>query len=176
MPKSYSFVRLSAAGPTYEQLLASWKAECDGFGEDFDTYTAIPIGIFSEIMEKDAANTGLFVAQASDGSFGAVCMVNHALIPNYVGPVLRVRHILLSPAFDFGTAELSEYGEVLIAILNGVISCSETDAKLSANHIKFHARSPADMQFFAAVGKALGTSKAFASVQVRGAWLYITKR
>lgn len=173
---SYSFVRLGAGGPTYEDLLSAWRAECENYGEDFDTYTAIPIGIFNEIMEKDKANTGLFVARADDGSFGAVCMVNHASIPNYDSPVLRVRHILLSPKFDFTDMDITEYATVLIAILNGVISCSETDDKLKANHIKFHARSPADMQFFAAFGKALGGADLFASVHVSGAWLYVTKK
>lgn len=172
---TYTFLRLGKKGPAYDDLIAAWKAECEALGEDFETYSAIPVAIFNEIMERDAAKTGLYVAQADDGSFGAVCMVNHARIPGYVGPVLRVRHILLSPRFDLGEWEISDYVEVIFAILNGVIERSEKDAKLKANHIKLHARSPSDMQFLQALGTALGKANVYASVQVKGTWLYITK-
>jgi len=171
----HEFIRIGTNGTSYDDLIASWAAETESLGEDFEIYSAIPVSVFQQIMEKDAHNTGLFAVRASDGSFAAVCMLNHAYLPNYEGPVLRVRHILLSPKFDLGETELMDYVEVLFAILNGVISHSETDDKMKANHIKFHARSPADMTYFAALGQALGSAQVYASVQMKGSWLYITR-
>lgn len=171
----YKFVCLGKDGATYDDLLRSWKAETEALGEDFEIFSDIPVSVFQQIAEKDADNTALYAAQAEDGSFGAVCMLNHARIPGYDGPVLRVRHILLSPKFDLTDMPLSEYSDVLFTILSGVIVYSDDDEKMRANHIKFHLRSPADVQFFAAVGKALSGAQIYRSVQSRGSWLYITK-
>jgi hypothetical protein len=173
---NYEFIRIGQNGTSYDDLIASWAAETEALGEDFDTYSAVPVSVFQQIMEKDADNTGLFaVRDAADSSFAAVCMLNHAHLSNYDGPVLRVRHILLSPKFDLGDMEIMDYVDVLFAILNGVITHSEMDAKMKGNHIKFHARSPADMTYFSALGQALGSAQVYASVQMKGAWLYITR-
>jgi hypothetical protein len=171
----YNFLCLDRDGPTYADLLESWRAETEELGEDFEIFSDIPVSVFQQIAEKDSANTALYAAQAADGSFGAVCMLNHARIPGYDGPVLRVRHILLSPKFDLTDMPLSEYSDVLFTILSGVIVYSDDDVNMRANHIKFHLRSPADMQFFAAVGKQLSGAQIYRSVQTRGSWLYITK-
>jgi hypothetical protein len=101
-------------------------------------------------------------------------MINHADIPGHDGPVLRVRHILLSPDFDLGDAGVSEYADALVGILMNVIALSENT--LPARYIKFHARSPADMSFFAALGTALDSSGVFGKVEHKGTWLYITKK
>jgi hypothetical protein len=170
---NYAFVRLGTSGTSYELLLDDWRAQASSLGEDFDSYSQIPVAIFEEIMEKDKERTGLFVLKSQE-DYGAVCMLNHADIPNYDGPVLRVRHILFSPKFDLGDLPVTDYSEALVTILVNVISLAQSDPKLMANHIKFHARSPADMQFFALLGRALDGSGAFASVQHRGTWLYIT--
>lgn len=171
----YDFIRLGSEGSSYPALLDSWRSETEALGEDFESYSAIPVSVFGQVLAQDSTNTGLYVARASDGSYGAVCMVNHASIPNYDGPVVRVRHIMLSPRFDLGDVPIDEYVEVLFAILNGVIERSNTDDNLLANHIKFHARSPADMSYFTALGRALDGARMFASVQMKGTWLYITK-
>ncbi|MBK1793393.1 hypothetical protein JHL21_02635 [Devosia sp. WQ 349] len=171
----YDFIRLDRGGPTYDDLLNAWREEAEELGEDFEIFSDIPVSVFQQITEKDGPNTALYAAQSNDGSFGAVCMLNHARIPGYDGPVLRVRHILLSPKFDLTDMPLSEYSDVLFTILSGVIVYSDDDATLRANHIKFHLRSPADVQFFAAVGKQLSGAQIYRSVQSRGSWLYITK-
>lgn len=172
----YKFLRLGEEGTSYEGLLASWRTETEALGEDFEIFSAIPVSVFQQIAEKDANSTALYAARANDGSFGAVCMLNHARIPGYDGPVLRVRHILLSPKFDLTDVSLSEYSDVLFTILSGVIHCSDHDDRMKANYIKFHLRSPADVQFFAAVGKALSGASVYRSVHSSGAWLYITKK
>ncbi len=174
MVKTYQFSRLGAEGPTYEDLLADWRNQCETFDEDFDTYSAIPFSVFKEIQERDAENTGLYAVCHDDG-FDAVCMVNHARIPKHDGPVLRVRHILLSPTFDFGELDIAEYGGALVRILQGALALS-SEGKLQARYIKLHARSPADFPFFTALQTALDGTSVFESVKMAGAWLHITKK
>jgi hypothetical protein len=154
-------------------MLERWKNEADAFGEEFESYSQIPLSVFNEIMERDKETTRLYVLYDS-GIYPAVCMVNHAYIPNYQGPVLRVRHILFSPRFDLGDASTDEYTATLAQILVNVIALAKDDPKLKAPHIKFHSRSPNDIQFFTLFGRLMDGSSAFASVQSRGAWLYIT--
>lgn len=175
MAKTRKFIRLGVDGTSYELLIKDWQDQCEKFGEDFDSYSQIPISVFDEIMQKDKARTGLY-ALVSDEGYEAVCMLNHADIPNYAGPVLRVRHILLSPTFDLGDLPVQDYASALVSMLMSVIQLSETDDKLQANHIKFHVRSPADMPFFTALGTTLGSAGVFHSVQHKGTWLYITKK
>lgn len=91
----YKFVRVGTRGTSYSGLLDSWRVETERLGEDFEAYSAIPLSVFQEILARDSANTGLYVARADDGSYGAVCMVNHANIPNYDGPVLLPRYLPL---------------------------------------------------------------------------------
>ena len=65
------------------------------------------------------------------------------------------------------------YPDVLIGVLIGIVNVSSTH--LMANSIRFHLRSPEDLSFFRAFGTSLNDTKAFASVQTRGSWLYIEK-
>ncbi|UJQ95740.1 hypothetical protein [Mariluticola halotolerans] len=170
-----NFIKLGSEGTSYDLLKKDWKKQCDDLDEDFETYSQIPFAVFDEIIAKDKEGTGLFALVEGD-RYHAVCMLNHTYLPGYDGPVLRVRHILLSPQYDLGDTTIADYSRVLVSILSNVIIISISHEKLKANHIKFHTRSPADMQFFAAVGQTLDGSDLFASVQHRGAWLYITRQ
>ncbi len=159
----------------YEILLQGWRLQCEASGEDFETFTQIPLSVFREITEKDKDNTALFGLE-SDSGFDAICMLNHAHIPGYDGPVLRVRHILLSPEFDLGDKQLTDYAKTIVSILVNVLYLSENDTTMKANYVKFHARSPADIPFFSAIGQALDGTGEYASVHHKGSWLYITRR
>ena len=90
--------------------------------------------------------------------------------------MLRVRFITLSPDFDLNDKPINEYGSVLVALLGEILGLAYFDEDLSAMHIKFHLRSPADQQFFAALGAGLRERNVFESIQTRGAWLYITRK
>lgn len=46
---------------------------------------------------------------------------------------------------------------------------------MQAKEIKFHLRSPQDYDFFRAVRPSLAKISRFESVEMKGAWLYITR-
>jgi len=108
-----------------------------------------------------------------DNHHQAVCQVNRALLPGYDGMVLRVRHLVLSPQLDFGDRDIADYGRILQELLQGILALSETD--MPAPYIKLHFRSPADRQFFANLRTTLQRHGVFNEIEMRGAWLYITK-
>ena len=83
-------------------------------------------------------------------------------------PVLTV-----SPLLDFGEEPVEKYAEVLIGAVSGVIHLSNGIFK--APNLRFHLRSPEDINFFRALGTALEGGSIIDSVEIRGAWLYMRK-
>jgi len=110
-----------------------------------------------------------------DSTYDAMCQLNVAFLPGYTGKVLRVRHIIHSPMFDFDEGKtVDDYVNVLADIFSGVLSASE--GEMLAPHVKFHFRSPAERSFFNTLQDILSKRPIFAGVEMRGAWLYISKR
>lgn len=102
----------------------------------------------------------------------AVCQLNVAFIKGYDNKVLRLRHLLLSPKYDFSDdITVDDYVNILSEIFAGTIHCA-TD-ELPAKHVKLHLQSPADRQFFKEIEQHLNKSTTFSSVKMHGAWLYI---
>jgi hypothetical protein len=59
MAKAFALTRLGTNGASFELLLEDWRKQCEAFGEDFETYSQIPISIFEGIMAKDKDRTGI---------------------------------------------------------------------------------------------------------------------
>ena len=81
----------------------------------------------------------------------------------------------LSPMYDFGDLEVRDYATLLVKMFAATLNLSYT-SQMAAKYIKFHLRSPADIQFFAALGTHLNEADFFERVHTRGAWLYVTKK
>ncbi len=84
----------------------------------------------------------------------------------YSAPALSARYVNVSPIYDLGLTDISNYGQMLVTLFSGVVWLSR-DA-LSANHIRFLLKSPGDSQFFAAL-KAVTPSSPFSKFTVEGA-------
>jgi len=168
-------VRLLQSDGTWEKLREEWRNQTLSFNEDFESYASGMFSVVSSLAEHRTRNAGVFGLQR-EGSFIALCQLNQTPLPGYDSPVLRMRFMTLAPQFDFGEFELDQYVGVLIGLFSNVLLLSNSDDEFGAKHLKFHLRSPADRQFFAAVATPLEKSEAFSSVQVRGSWLYITKK
>jgi hypothetical protein len=169
----FEFVHLCKALGTWDKFVRDWESQCSELEEDFSCYELEPIGVVKDLAEgpvqPDAAAYALY-----DGErYAAMCQVNRTLLPGYTGQVLRVRMLYLSPYYEFGEFSLEQYSRVLIDILFHIIELSRE--AMPSRHIKFHLRSPADRQFFAAFRNAIDGTGVFESVTTRGAWLYITK-
>jgi hypothetical protein len=168
------FVRLESETGTWGELIDDWKSQCDAFGEDFASYENEPIGVVKDLAEGPRRNDAAAFALHDGDRYAAVCQVNCTCIPGFSSEVLRVRMLYLSPHYEFGEYGLEDYSELLIDIFYGVIGIS--NCEMPARYIKFHLRSPADRQFFATFGSALGEAGAFEEVGRVGSWLHITKR
>jgi hypothetical protein len=164
-------VELTHANGLWIALKTQWAAECTGFNEDFANYAPGTFGILEPLADgmPDAGIYGL----REDGQFLALCQVNVTGLPGYVGPVLRVRFMTFSPRFDFGEFNVQDYARLLTGIFFNIVIISQGD--MPARHIKFHFRSLADRQFFAALEGPLGAIDTFETVIIRGMWLYVTK-
>jgi len=168
-------IRLLKEDGTWDAFEADWRGQCDKLSEDFDSYAGSTFSIVRELVEERKRNAGVFGLKIDD-KFAAMCQINKAGLPKYDSPVLRTRFMTLSPEYDLTNKTIAEYGDVLVELLMGVIELSVIDEELHANHIKFHLRSPADIPFFAAIGRGIKEHDVFASIETRGMWLYITRQ
>ncbi len=178
---NFVFSKISISDNTWQSFQNDWEAQCAQIGESFDDYAPDSLGILKAIAEGslEAVHTpgGETIAAGlrdeDTGTHYLSCSLNLTAIPRFDGMTLRVRHLLVSPLLDFGTADLKLYAQVLVHTVTGVVKASES--YMSANNIRFHLRSPNDAEFFSAFGAALDGEKIFRSVEMRGSWLLITK-
>ena len=167
------FVRLHEADGSWIRFLGDWEAQCTSLGEDFESYQVSLIGVVQDLAKADSNEDAAIYALEEDGRFHALCQVNVTMLPGYTGRVLRVRMMYFAPLYDFGELDLEAYISVVVRMFTEIMTLS--DGHMQAPHVKFHLRSPADRQFFAAIGTDFENKKTYESVTMRGAWLYITK-
>lgn len=165
--------RVSTQDGTWNDLTLQWERQCNDFGEDFSEYAmaSMPVveGLASAPQRADAA---VFAAKKQE-EFLAACQLNSTFLPGYKGKVLRVRHIVLAPKYDFGEVDIHDYQEVLVATFLGALFAADRD--MPSDHIKFHLRSPAELSFGGAFTEVLSESKKFKRCDMRGSWIYISK-
>lgn len=158
----------------WAQLVLDWEEECGEFEENFEDYAVASLPVLRELAcsfpRRDAAVYGLDIA----GKLSAVCQANSTFLPGYTGKVLRIRHIVLSPRFDYSEAiEIEDYAEALIGVFSGVLKLANGD--MPSAHIKFHLKSPAERSFGNAFTEALKGHEAFTKVDLKGSWIYLSK-
>ena len=169
----YNLVQLRKSDGSWDALVGAWTAECVVFEEEFDQYASASIPVLEQLAGVDEKDAGVFALVDDSGRYHAVLQANSTHLPGYEGKVLRIRHLLASPAYDFGEFSLREYSSILSKTFSRVVRLSEVT--YPSPHIKMHLRSPSDIAFFEMVGDFLGNSGLFTSVRIRGAWLYLTK-
>lgn len=148
---------------SWRQIKAQWKKDAEGVGEDFATFGGI--SAFEALTAREGDSQGLY--HLTDGErVHSVCQVRRLLMSRYSAPALSARYVNVSPIYDLGLTDISDYGQMLVTLFSGVVWLSR-DA-LSANHIRFLLKSPGDSQFFAAL-KAVTPSSPFSKFTVEGA-------
>ena len=168
-------VRLSKTDGTWENLENLWKEECENYEEDYDSYAQASLGTLRyECENGEGYNaTGVYTLTDDTGKLHAACFLNSTLLKGYTGKVLRVRHFILSPYYDFEDLELDDYANILASFFVSLVEIS--DGELKSPHIKIHYRSPYDRTFFAAFGLTMRSTGRFRTVETKGMWLHLTK-
>lgn len=168
----HEFKELSGADDTWANVQNGWRAQCEAFEENFDGYATAARTELNSFADPANLSYKVFgLINEDNEECDAVCSVNWTNLPGYADKVLRVRNLLFAPRFDFGEYEVSEYSTVLTRMFARAYGLAT--GPMPSQHIKFHLRSPAEMQFFALVGSELGALDEFKAVKVRGAWLYV---
>lgn len=168
-------IRLNKADGTWDALERQWSAECDMFNEDYVSYAMASVTTLREQCDDGEIDkdTGVFALQCDRSKIHAACFLNSTLLKGYDGKVLRVRHFVLSPYYDFAELDEDDYTEVLAHFWNALISCS--DETIPCPHIKLHYRSPNDRQFFATLAMQLRIAGQRWKIDSKGMWLHLSK-
>lgn len=168
------FLRVSRENGLWDAVMQDWERQCQAFNEDLAEYATASLPVLQSLAtETQRRNAGVYAVRV-DNCYTGLCQLNVAMLPGYDAPVLRVRHIVHSPRYDFDQAiSEEEYSKVLGDILAGVYLLSEDE--MQAKHIKFHFRSPAERIFFEQLKHVLAEQGPFSVIELRGSWLYISK-
>jgi hypothetical protein len=172
-----TFIQLSSSDGSYTRLKTGWREEA---GEEFQYYAQGTFLVLDQLAANPERRAGIFGVQRGDDLPEIICQANCTPLPGHPDPVLRVRMVTMSPALDFGTTpddSTGRYVENLVDLFFGIVQLSQRDngADMQAREIKFHLRSPQDFAFFRAVRPQLARISHFESVEMKGAWLYITR-
>lgn len=158
---------ISEADKNWGSLKAQWRKAAESADEDFSTFALGPLAAIDLQMQQGGGKAGLYGLY--EGSVPhAFCQVNKLLIPRFEGPVLRARFMTVAPAYEFGSAGRDKYGQLLIELFSAMVWLSRDT--MSASHILFHLRSPADAQFLAPLQAPVPTSP-FDRFAIKGAWV-----
>ncbi|MDE4173592.1 hypothetical protein PXK01_05465 [Phaeobacter sp. PT47_59] len=167
--------RLSHDDGSWSEFLEKWKRECHEFDEDFVSYMPTTLPMLADQIETCVNDkwSGVYGIQGDDEAYEAVCFLNGAFIPKFTGRVLRVRHLILAPKYDFGDYSEDEYARLLSTVFERVLN--ESDTRLPCPHVKVHFRSPADVAIFRKFAENLDQLSHFSSVKMVGSWLFVSK-
>lgn len=169
----YRLKKLTHRDGSWDKLKADWVKQCAEVGDDFKDYAPATMPIIKTLSRKP--ERGHWACSLYDGTrYLAVCVAHHYRMPGLDGHILKMRLMVPCPLLDYGALSDESYADAIIGFAYGAIKLSDTTLK--ANHIKYHLRSPADTVYFRAFGTALDNQGVFASTELKGAWLYITKQ
>ncbi|MEO1720934.1 MAG: hypothetical protein AAFR84_00865 [Pseudomonadota bacterium] len=171
-----SFTRISEADGSWSRVVQYWDTECERYGENFDDYSPASLGTLAPLAQgAQIPRAGVYGLLDEQGNCLSVCQLNKAMLPGYKSWVLRLRHLVLAPKFDFDDAlKTEEYVDVIAGSLIGMYAISESE--MEAPHLKLHLRSPADRSLFGEIGNGLERYGIAKKVGIHGAWLHIDKQ
>lgn len=167
-------VQLLGSDGSYDRMKESWQQQCEAAGEDFSLYAQGTFIVLDQLAAVPERRSGIFALERADVE--AICQVNCTPLPGHPEPVLRVRMVTMSPNLDFGVLPVDRYIDNLVDLFFGIVEISQEheNAFLRAQELKIHLRSPQDYDLFRAARPTLARFSGFKSVEMKGAWLYVT--
>lgn len=167
--------KLSLLDGTWDALVNDWGEICQSYNEDFDSYMTVSIPTLKQqcVECENEKWSGSYALTDDGGNHIAAAFLNAAHIKGFQGRVLRVRHLLMSPRYDFGEFDEDAYASTLAKIVTDIIMMSDGD--MNCPNLKFHFRSPADLVIFRTFAEKLNELSRFSVVEMVGSWLHIKK-
>lgn len=167
-------VRVNKRDGSWAALEDQWRQQCENHGEDYDTYAEASLGTLHDECDDGQIDpaSGVFALRDTAGGFHCACFLNSTLLKGFNGKVLRVRHLILSPHYDFADLSIERYSDILSSYFSQLIAVSKTT--LPSDHIKLHYRSPYDRTFFATFALNMRGTGVIKNVESVGMWLHIT--
>ena len=169
------FMRLEKSTGSWDRFTQQWRSECSDYDEDFAHYATASLSALEYECDTGSPDdgSGVFGLLDENDRFHAACFLNSTFLKGWTGKVLRVRHLVLSPYYDFEDLELEHYATTLAHAFTAIVNVSNDE--LPSQHIKIHYRSPYDRTFFAAFALTMKSSNGLQSVESKGMWLHLTK-
>lgn len=167
--------RLNRKNGTWDAFETQWKTDADSYDDGRVFFESPSI----QTLKSECCNgevdpsSGVFALTDNDNNVHAACFLNSTHLKGYDGKVLRVRHTIFSPYYDYEDLEMEDYAISLTNMFHGIVDASNTE--LQSDHIKIHYRSPHDRPFFTAFALNMQHAKMFKEVASKGMWLHITK-
>ena len=166
--------RVNGKDGSWAELIKQWEKQCEGYGESLDDFAVASLPVIEDLARGAQQRYAGAYAYSEGGEYKAACQVNSTFLPKYEGKVLRVRHIVLSPDFDFSdTPTVEDYTNVLVGVFVGAISL--TMEEMPSAHVKFHLRSPIERELGQHFTNAISGNAAFKDVAMQGSWIYLSK-
>ena len=155
-------------------LEAQWKTECEASGEDYEEYASTYLPHARQICGENGADDRYRIYALKDGeSYVAIMHVNRAQLPKSDGWTLRLNWVLLSPRFDYTDVSAAELAKIVANTIRGAVILS--DGEMPAKHIKIRFGNATDRDLFTGISAGLQMGSEFASSEIKGAWMEITK-
>jgi len=162
----------SANNGLWKSVRQQWRQQCEDFDEDGDSYARSAMDVLDELAEEPTRRAKVFVLRDENHVAHCIFQANSTRLPQFDGFVLRIRHMILSPDYDYGKKSVTEYAQILTESF--AHACNLALEELPSDHVKFHFRTPADLDFFRRARPTLETDPAFTSVMMYGAWLSLS--
>uniref|UniRef100_UPI004048C6FB hypothetical protein n=1 Tax=Yoonia sp. TaxID=2212373 RepID=UPI004048C6FB len=158
----------------WAKIVLEWEAESNLYSEDFLDHATASMPMLEDLANSAPLRDAGVYSYKNNGKATAILQANAARLPGYDGKVLRVRHIVLSPRFEFDEdIDMDAYASVLIGVFTGSMLLAEDE--MIAPHLKFHMKSRAERTFGEQFTKAMQASKVFKNCDMKGSWIYLSK-
>ncbi|MGC5747349.1 hypothetical protein J4P41_01730 [Gluconobacter sp. NFX36] len=168
----FSLIACTAQNGLWKSVRHSWREQCEDFEEDGDSYAQAGMSVLAPLAEEPLRRAKVYVLCDEAGTPHCIFQANSTFLPHFTGRVLRIRHMILSPDYDYGSKSVEEYAQILTEAFSQ--ACDLAIKELPSAHVKFHFRTPADLEFFRRARPSLAKEPAFTSVDMHGAWLSLS--
>lgn len=158
---------------SWAQLALAWEEECNEYEEDFSDYAIASLPVLEDLACGPPLRDAAVFSFKEAGKVDAIFQANVTFLPGYDGKVLRIRHIVLAPGFDFGDFDIDQYATAITGVFSGAVGLAYEG--MPADHIKFHLKSPAERAFGESFTNAVQNHEAFKKVVMKGSWIYLSK-